>query len=367
MTGGRAASSRIQSIETFSRNLFYESPVVSAWGTTESVEHVYVRVRTDGPHSGLGEAVALPAYFDESPSEIMRAVRSEIEPAIRGFSPFDVEAIHSRMDEALPQHPLSKAAVDLAVHDLCGRILGVPVADLLGGRCRTRVPLVWVIGLKAVDDVLEEAEEVVGRGFGTLKVKIGADSERDLEVVRTLRERLPAGVRLRVDGDQGYTLVTATRVLKMMEELRLELIEQPVPKWNVEGMAELASLLETPIMADETIYTPEDAINLIRKRAADVFSVCVLKPKGLLGAKKIAHIAEAARVPIAVGSLFESGIGTAAGLHFAASCPNATLACELLGPLLLEGDASSAPFLASARQGYLELPPGPGLGIDLPE
>jgi L-alanine-DL-glutamate epimerase-like enolase superfamily enzyme len=359
--------SQVRRIETFSKNLFYRSPVVSAWGTTESVEHVYVRLHTANGESGIGEAVALPAYFDESPAEIMRAVQNEIEPAIRGLSPFDIEAIHGRMDEALPQHPLSKAAVDLALHDLCGKLLGVPVADLLGGRCRTRIPLVWVIGLKPVDEAIAEAEEVVSRGFKTLKVKIGADSERDLEVVRTLRERLPREVKLRVDGDQGYTLVTATRVLKMMEKLDLELIEQPVPKWNVEGLSELASLLDTPIMADETIYTPEDAINLIRKRAADIFSVCVLKPKGLLGAKKIAHIAEAAGIPIAVGSLFESGVGTAAGVHFAASCPNATLACELLGPLLLEGDPTSARFLATAKEGYLELPTGPGLGVDFPE
>lgn len=359
-------TSPVDRIETFSRNLDYRSPVVSAWGTTESVEHVYVRVFTRDGASGVGEAVALPAYFDESPAEIMRAVRAEIEPAIRGRSPFDIEAIHARMDEALPLHPLSKAAVDMALHDLAGRILGVPVADLLGGRCRTRIPLVWVIGLKPLDEAVAEAEEMVGRGFTTLKVKIGADSERDLDVVRTLREKLPRSVKLRVDGDQGYTLVTATRVLKMMEKLDLELIEQPVPKWNVEGMAELAKLLDTPIMADETIYTPEDAINLIRRRAADIFSVCVLKPQGLLGAKKIAHIAEAAGVPIAVGSLFESGIGTAAGVHFAASCPNATLACELLGPVLLEGDPTSAPFLGAARDGYLELPTAPGLGVEFP-
>ncbi len=358
--------SHIDSIEAFQVNIPYATPIVSAWGTTDSVEHVFVRVRTDRGEVGVGEAVALQAYFDESPAEIARAILADVAPAIRGISPFDIEPLHRRMDDALPHHPLSKAAVDMAIHDLCGRILGVPVCDLLGGRCRTRIPLVWVIGLKSVDEAVAEAEDAVARGFATLKVKIGADSERDLEVVRTIRERLGRGVRLRVDGDQGYTLVTATRVLKMMERYDLELIEQPVPKWNVDGMTELASLLDTPIMADETIYTPEDAVNLIRRRAADIFSVGILKPAGLLGAKKIAHIAEAGGIPIAVGSLFESGIGTAAGVHFAATCPNATLACELLGPLLLEGDESCGPFLETARRGYLELPTAPGLGVDLP-
>jgi L-alanine-DL-glutamate epimerase-like enolase superfamily enzyme len=308
----------------------------------------------------------MPSYSDETHTSVEAVLREKLIPAVLGCDPFDISAIMERLDRAVTGNSFAKAAIEIALEDLTGRLVDQPVYRLLGGKYRERVPLAWAIGIGDVAAVAKEAAEYAARGFGTIKVKIGRDPARDIEVVREARSAIGGGVKLRVDANQGYDLTTAMETLPRMEKFDLELIEQPLPRGDISGMARLCGLLETPIMADESVFGPEDAIALVRGAAADIINIKIMKPCGLRGSRAIADIAAAAGIPILVGSMVEMGIGTAAGLHFAIATPGIEFACEMIGPEMLADDVvESVPFLATCAEGYLGVPTGAGLGVCL--
>ena len=278
----------------------------------------------------------------------------------------DSEAIRERLDRAISGHCIAKAAVDIALHDLLGKHFGLPVYRLLGGLYRRSIPLAWSIGIAETEEMVQEAVHYVDIGWKAIKIKIGRDPDVDLEHLAAVRKAIGPAIKLRVDANQGYRSGEALPVLRKMERFDLEYIEQPLPRWDVEGLSALAAALDTPILADESVFTPEDAITLVRRQAADVFNIKVTKC-GLANGKRIAAIAEAAGLRCMVGSMVELGPGTAAGVHFAAATSSVTHACEL-GPLLFRDDViTENVFLDEPLGGFWEVSDGPGLGITLRE
>ncbi|HEX6971135.1 MAG TPA: enolase C-terminal domain-like protein, partial [Limnochordia bacterium] len=260
----------------------------------------------------------------------------------------------------------AKAAIDIAAHDLAAKTLGLPVHRLLGGAVRRRVPLAWAVGLGSTEEMVREAQQYVARGFRTIKLKIGRDPRQDLQNVAAVREAIGPEIALRVDANQGYTVDVAIPTLRRMEAYDLQLIEQPVPRWDLSGMAKIAAALDTPILADEAVFDAHDAWRVIREQAADLINIKIMKPGGLYPSKQVAAVAAAAGVPCLVGSMIEMGPGTAAGLHFAASTPNVLYPSELIGPVMLAGDVICEDrFAPSAVPGYLEVSDEPGLGVSL--
>ena len=295
-------------------------------------------------------------------------ISGRIAPAVVGLDPLELARVIEAMEEAVPEQSFAKAAVDVALHDVAGRVLGRPVHDLLGGARRREVPLAWAVGTGPREEMVEEAARYARAGYATVKVKIGADPGEDLENVAAVREAVGAGVKLRVDANQGYDLETAREVLAEMTRHDLELVEQPVPRADIEGMAALTAELPVPVMADESLLTVRDAHELVERMACDVFNIKVMKVGGLAAAGRIARIAGDAGLPCLVGSMVEFGVGTAAGLHFALAGPDVVFAAELIGPEMLAADVvEAAPFLAGCGRGRLEAPAGPGLGLELRE
>jgi muconate cycloisomerase len=348
--------------------LEYRRPFVIAGGASATATNVFVELRTGDGAVGYGEAAPMPAYSGETAAGVEAAINDVLAPAVIGLDPREPGTLHSRMDAAAHGQPFAKAAIDFAAWDAAGRMLRVPVSMLLGGTRRPTVPLAWAVGLGSIDEMVEEAVRYAGAGF-TIKLKVGRAPAQDLEVVREVRGALPTSTPIRVDANQGYDLPTARRVLPVMEEAAggLQLIEQPLPAWDLDGAVDLARSVDAPLMADESLYSLHSALELVRRRACAIFNIKLLKPGGLYRARQVAAIAEAAGIGVVIGSMPEMGVGAAAGLHFAASLPNADYPHELIGPLMFRDDVLLGnPFgRLDAARGNLPVPTGAGFGVEL--
>ncbi len=324
---------------------------------------VIARLTTEEGATGLADSVNSVPFGPESPATMRQVLKDHLMPAIRGLDPRDTEVIAARMDRALPGHPMAKAIIDIACHDLAARAAGLPLWRMLGGARRDRVPIIGAIGISTTERMEAEAAAYAARGARTIKVKIGTDPATDLDRVRAIRAAIGPRVNLRLDANQGCRLADWLPTLRRMEACDLEFLEQPLPVWDIAGTARLVAALDTPILIDEGIYTPTDLMTLIRAGAVGAVNIKILKT-GLTGGRRIAAMAEAAGLPIVLGSMFETGIGTAASLHFAATLPE-PLACTEVGfPLKLTEDViPDSPYLTATDGFDLPLPDGRGLGV----
>jgi muconate cycloisomerase len=278
------------------------------------------------------------------------------------------------MDRVVKGHPYAKAAVDIALHDLAGKALGVPVWKLLGGRRRDRIEVTHSLGIMEVDRCVEEAEQAVAEGALTIKCKTGLDAERDVELVRRLRERLGGAVKIRVDGNEGYaTVAQAVETTRRQEEYGILLCEQPVA--GAEALAAVAERIESPVMADESAWTVHDILELHELAAASCFSCYVTKPGGLWRARQQAELAAALGLTCDIGGSIELGVGNAANLHLGASLEPAILpsVCPVTKPAGSPGPEIAGIYYTDDivteafrfEDGRVLVPEGPGLGVEV--
>ena len=345
--------------------------------------YVLIKVETDEGIVGLGEAPVLKdwggdhmKYYGETPKTTIHIIRDILAPALAGHDPFRFEALHLRMDEAIKGYPYCKAAIDIALYDLAGKAAKLPVYQLLGGCFRERVAVAHSIGLMEMPKAVEEALQAREEGIKTLKLKVGIDPARDIELVKQVRKAVGAGVAIAVDANQGYRAPKlAVRTIRAMEEHDILYMEQPVE--GIEAMAEVTRRVDTSIMADESAWTPQDVLEIARKKAADLISIYTTKPGGLFKAKKVAAVAEAAGLGCNVNGSVETGVGNAANLHLAASTGVASLACVIpvttpkgkgkrgIAGVYYQDDVVTEAF--RYEDGHILVSNRPGLGIDLDE
>ncbi|GAA1558174.1 enolase C-terminal domain-like protein [Actinomadura kijaniata] len=359
-----AGGDRIAAVGTRVVRAPYRRPFQISSGTTAELVSLVVEVETAGGARGVGETTPMTAYTGETLAGIDAAIREHLAPALVGRDPLDRAGAHLAMDAALRGQHVAKAGLDIALHDLAGRLAGWPVHALLGGRVRDRVPIAWVVGLGTLDEMAAEAAAHAARGFRHIKVKGGHDPARDLELVRAVRAVLPADAELCLDANEGYDATTALPTLARMADAGLTLLEQPLPHWDVTGMARLRERLEVRVMADESVRSPQDALEIVRRGAADVLNIKVLKVGGLHRALRVAAVAEAAGIAVKIGSMPELGVATLAALHLAAALPGATVPADLVGPLLVDAEPL-APGAFAVADGSVAVPTAPGLGHDL--
>jgi muconate cycloisomerase len=343
--------------------------------------YTIVRMSTDEGVEGLGEATVLKEwggdhgrYFGEAPDLTVRLVETVLGPALEGMDPFNLEAAHRQMDLAVKGYPYAKTALDLALHDIKGKALGVPVYQLLGGLVREEVAVAHSLGWMEYGEASSEAAAAVAEGIKTIKVKVGRHPEYDVRVVREVRSAVGEGVDIVVDANQGWpTPKHAIALLRRMEESNIRYAEQPVE--GIARMAEVTRSVDVPIMADESAWTPQDVLEIAERGAADMISLYTTKPGGLFKAKKVAAVAEAAGLPLNVNGSHETGVGNAANLHLVASTaavteagvfPVTTVAgqepTEMAGKMYLD-DIVTESF--EYRDGSIVVPHRPGLGIEL--
>ncbi|MPY69145.1 MAG: mandelate racemase [Alphaproteobacteria bacterium] len=345
--------------------------------------HAVVRLETEDGIVGWGEAPAGETwggaemrYYGETPETVCHMIEVHLFPAIRELSPLRMANIHARMDKVVKGHPYAKAALDIALYDIAGKALGQPVCDLLGGDFRDSIEVTHSLGIMPVDRCIEEAKQAVAEGILTIKCKTGLDPDRDVELVRRLREEVSATVKIRVDANEAYPSVSeAVRVTRLQQEYGVFICEQPL--MGAEMLARVAERIDIPVMADESAWTVHDIVELHRLRAAECFSCYVTKPGGLWRARQQGDMAQALRMSCDIGGSVELGIGNAANLHLGAALENAILPSvlpvskpkgaagpEIAGNYYLD-DIIAEPF--AYRDGRVYRPTGPGLGIEVDE
>ena len=351
--------------------------------TTSIGVYVIIKLHTDEGLIGLGEAPVLKdwggdhgKYFGETPETTIHIINDILAPALAGQDPCRFESMHALMDRLVKGYPYCKAAIDAAFYDVVGKALKVPAYQLLGGLVRERVPIAHSLGLMEIDKAVDEAEQVKSEGVKTIKLKGGVEQKRDIELVKQIRNAIGPDVNICVDANQGYpTAKTAVKIIRAMEEFNLLYMEQPVE--GIDQMAEVTRRVDTPIMADESAWTAQDAIAIVEKKAADIISIYTTKPGGMFKAKKVAAVAEAAGLKCNVNGSVETGVGNAANVHLAASTAVVTYGCVVpvstpkgkgkggIAGIYYTDDIITEPFEYS--DGDVIVSSKPGLGIELDE
>lgn len=374
---------KIRSIEASAFRLPHRRSFKWAGLNGELGNFVLVRVTTDTGLIGYGEATPLPDWggdFGRRSGETLRTVIAMVNdlfaPALLGMDPTAVTAARRKMDRAVVGNNYAKCAIDIALHDLWGKSVGLPIYRLLGGAVRESVPVAHMIGLMPEHHALEEAMAAAADGVRTLQVKGGVDAERDIRLITNLRRELGTALTLRLDANQGYGHAQpAGRVVARLAEAGANLVEQPA-----EGLAYLAEVTAgatIPIVADESCWDVNDALEVARLRAADCISIYLAKAGGFVGARAVAAVAEAQRMACDVNGSIESAIGNAANVHFALAHSAVSLASVIpinaptgthpysVAGRYYEDDVIREPF--PVRDGGILPLDRPGLGIEIDE
>jgi L-alanine-DL-glutamate epimerase-like enolase superfamily enzyme len=251
---------------------------VTALRRTNAVETVVVEVVDADGRAGFGEAPQVWKVTGASLAGSEACVAEVIGPVLTGRDPDDLEARCREVRRAVEDNEAAKAAVDVALHDLAARRLGVPLVRLLGGSA-LRVPTDVTLAAGDGEALAAAATERVGEGFTVLKVKVGTSASGDVARVRVIRAAVGPGVRIRLDANQGWTPREAVRVIRGIEDadLDVELVEQPVPRWDLDGLAWVSDRVDVPILADEAVFGVRDLVEVIRRRAADMVNVKLAK------------------------------------------------------------------------------------------
>jgi L-alanine-DL-glutamate epimerase-like enolase superfamily enzyme len=337
---------------------------VSALGTLKLSEYGLVVVETDEGVHGLGE-ISLIWHGNGPP--LCRLVEDRLAPALRGADPFAITRMHEIVRELVPfsRHALTAvAALDMALLDLQGKVLGQPAYNLLGGLARDRVELSMSLSVGAADEVLKQARRLVDQGFGTLKVK--AASAADLEVTHLLRREFGPELKIRVDLNMACSSAKeALRLIRGIAAADVLSVEQPLRPGDLDGMRYLRERSEVPIMADESVWGPDDAWELLHRGAADILNVYVSESGGPTRARQTIDLCAFAGVGVAIGSMPELGLGTSAAAHVAFSASRLDHPSDVAGHLYHSDDVVVHGLRVEG--GALLPPPGPGLGVVLDE
>lgn len=337
----------------------------SARGTHSSSPFLLVKVHTDAGIVGLGEVSCTPRWSGEDHFTAQHFIQTLLGPMLIGEDPAPVEALTAKLDKALARNYFTKSALDMALWDIAGKAAGVPAYKLLGGAVRESVATKWSISGVAPERSAEIASWAVGQGFTTVKVKVGTP-DGDVERVAAVRKSVGDKVRIGVDANGGWSVQAALDISPRLRAQNIFFVEQPVAAPDLAGMAEIRRKIQLPVIADESVYTAEDATNVVRAGAADVFSVYVGKAGGITGACKVVAVAESAGLACTIGSNLELGVGSAAMIHLAMAMKGVRseeFPCDIIGPFYYEDDVIRQPLELGG--GKARPHDAPGLGVEL--
>ena len=338
-----------------------KKPFKTALREVYSAEDLIIKVIADTGEVGFGNSPPTVVITGDSQESALVAIRDTLGPRLIGMDVENREGIARLLDTGMVHNTSPKAALDIAVHDLFGQRFGLPLHQFFGG-FRSSLESDLTISLNPPEEMVRDALEAVADGFTILKIKVGNDPALDLQRVQAIRAAVGDGIRMRLDANQGWTPKQAVRTIKQLEAegLNIELIEQPVKGYDVDGLKYVTDHVDTDIMADESVFGPRDVFHLLALRACDIINIKLMKAGGLYPAEKIAHLAETQGVECMMGCTLESKVGITAATALAAGKRIVTRA-DLDTPMLLAEDPVVGGV--SFKGNRLYLPDAPGLGI----
>lgn len=338
-----------------------KTPFKTALRTVNSVEDIIVEIYTDTGNIGFGEAPPTGVITGDTTGAIIGAIKDHISKTIIGMDIENFEEIMLRLDKCVVKNTSAKAAVDIALYDLYGQLYKAPLYKLLGGY-RKEIITDITISVNEPEEMVMDSLDAIKRGYETLKIKVGKDSIKDIERMKAIRKAIGYDVKLRIDANQGWKPKEAVKVLRQMEDagLNIEFVEQPVVAHDIDGLKFVTDNVSIPVLADESVFSPEDALKILQERAADFVNIKLMKTGGLHNALKICSMAEIYGVECMIGCMLEAKVSVTAAVHLAAAKSIITK-IDLDGPVLCSEDPveGGAIFNESA----ITLENTPGLGI----
>ncbi|RTR29936.1 dipeptide epimerase [Robertmurraya yapensis] len=329
----------ITNIDTYKVSVPLIKPFKTALRTVVVAESIIVKVTCDNGIIGWGEAPPTHVITGESLASIEAAIQQVMKPALLGKSLLNYEAIFHELSAVLVGNSSAKAAVDMALYDCLAQNCRLPLYQFLGGH-KDEIETDFTVSVNGPEEMGEDAVRYVQQGFDVLKVKVGKDDiATDLKRIAEIRKRIGNEIKIRLDANQGWQPKEAIRIIRKMEDLNLniELVEQPVKAHDLEGLKQVTDAVETLIMADESVFTPKQALEVVKSRSADLINIKLMKAGGIYQATIINQLAEVSGMECMVGSMIETRLGITAAAHFAASKKNITR-FDFDAPLMLAKD-----------------------------
>jgi len=355
-----AKAAKIRDVEIYPFTLKQNVVIKIALPTALTTDNVFVLLRTEDGVTGVGEASPYSAVTSETQQTDV-AFAHTLADLVRGRDAFTIPKIVDDMDVLSPKNCSIKAAFEMALWDVCGKIAGLPICCVLG-KYRDSFETDKTIFIGTPAEMAEAARAVVREGFRTIKVKVGESPEKDIARLEAIREAVGNDIGLRIDANQGWTPAEAVRSLRGIERSHIQECEQPVPHWDMEGLKYVRDHSSVPIMADESVHSPHDAIEAIRKDAVDLINIKLMKTGGILNAVRVAEISAAAGIQCMLGCMTETSLALTAAAHVIAS--QKSLVYADLDSFLFN---ASNPIIGGMeiKQGTVYLPNTPGLGLDI--
>ncbi|MEL7567847.1 MAG: enolase C-terminal domain-like protein [Dehalobacterium sp.] len=358
---------KIKTLEAIPLRIPTKEKYQMAKGTHQALRTLLVKLTTDSGIIGYGEAhEGVAGYTYETLEDMCKIVTNYLAPALIGEDIRRTEKIGVILESTRTGHNFAKCAVETAVYDALGKAMEIPVSLLLGGPIKEEIEIIGGMGIGDVDYMAAKAQHLVEDGFKTLKIKVGTKQiEEDIKRVQKVREAVGDSIKIRVDANAGYNLPDALKFLRGIVDLNIEHFEQPVPGTDLDGMVRIRKISPIPILADESVHTPQEAFRAIKAGAVDMIKIKISKAGGFIKARKIIDLAEAAGIPIILGQGICTSVESFAEIHLACSYNNVVPLCEMVGPTKLKSDIAEDGLTIS--QGKVQVPKGPGLGLTVKE
>jgi len=335
-------------------------PYSIAYERVEQAVNVFLRIMTDSGIVGYGCAAPDREVTGETADMVLCDLQNVVEPVLHGQDPLRFSLLLEELKPRLKGHPSTVACVDMALHDILGKVCGLPLWKLLGGY-RSSIKTSVTVGIMPVDKTLKRVMAYVQGGFSAIKLKGGLNVEEDIERVIRVREEVGDKIELRFDANQGYSSDQALHFVEKTETARIELLEQPTPRQELSQLGAVTNEASIPIMADESILSLKDVFRLARGELVDMVNIKIMKAGGIYEALMINAVARSAGLEVMVGCMDECELAISAGLHFALARPN-VLYADLDGFMGLRSDPSTGTVIL--RHGVLHASDRPGLGYN---
>lgn len=336
-------------------------PFKTALRQVNSVEDIIVEIHTDTGEVGYGEAPPTGAITGDTTGAIIGAFQDHIIKTLVGRDVEDFENLTRDVQKCIVKNSSAKAAADIALWDLYGKKYGIPVYRMLGAS-RNQIITDLTISVNPPEEMARDAVNAVERGYDTLKVKVGIDPSLDVERLSAIRAAVGDKPRIRIDANQAWSPKQAVKLLNQMQErgLDIELVEQPVKAHDLEGLKYVTDRSYVPVLADESVFSVEDALKIVQLQAADLINIKLMKCGGLTNALKIATLAEVSGVECMIGCMLEAKVSVNAAVHLACARQIITKV-DLDGPVLCSEDPVLGGAVFSEKE--ITVADEPGLGI----
>ncbi len=353
---------KITDIELGMLRVPLKTPFKTALRTVDTVEDVVVLIRTDSGHTGYGEAPATAVITGDTHGSIIEAIDRFIKPRLIGQDVANLNRNCALVQSSLERNTSAKAAVEIALYDLWAQLHDAPLYQMLGGGDPV-ITTDITISVDYIDKMVADSLSAIDRGFESLKIKVGKDIGLDVERVKAIHAAVQGRALLRLDANQGWTAKQAVQAMRTLEEagVVLELLEQPVKAADISGLKYVTDRVNTPVMADESVFNPGQVFDLIQQRAADIINIKLMKTGGLSNAIRIADIAAIYGVPCMIGCMIESSISVAAAVHLAVAKSDVITKVDLDGPSL--GRFNPVTGGVHFNESEITISDAPGLGI----